>query len=416
MFAGIDFGTTNSTAGFAAEGKGRMIALGDGDQRTTPTVLFYDGGYRSFAVGHQADDALRRGRSGRYMRSLKSYLGSTSTVSTRLGGREYSLEDLIAEILRDFRLKLEKEGQDDVAHLVLGRPVRFNEDDDALDQRAEDRLRLAAARAGFASVSFQYEPVAAALAYEATLSHEELIVVADIGGGTTDFSVIRVAPGKAGSDRSQDILSNHGIYTGGDDFDAALVRSFAAPEMGRGSLYRSLDKLLPIPERYYAYLSRWHLINALLERQTLSDLRSMTSTAAEPKKLGRLLELAESQLFFEFSALVEGTKKDLSAQSEAALALRLFADPVSIPVTQADFEDAVSPQVEGIFSALDHALRMAGVSSSGVDRVFLTGGTTLVRAVKAGFLARFSPQQVVQTDAFTSVGYGLVLEALARSR
>lgn len=409
--AGIDFGTTNSTGGVVRGGAVSMVELGDG-ALATPTVLFFDAESKDFAVGHRADAALRAGQTGRYMRSLKTYLGRKDRVVTRLGGREYELEDLIAVILSTFRAALEATGGEAVDHVVMGRPVRFNDDDDALDRRAQDRLEKAARAAGFTSVSFQYEPIAAALAYEATVNAEELIVVADIGGGTSDFSIVRVGPGRQGLDRRGDILGNHGTYIGGDNFDASIIDAFVAPQMGKGTLFRSLDKRLPFPVHYFTWLARWHLFNNLLERKNLNELRSLLQVSEEPEKVGRLIELAENQLFFEFSGLVESSKKALSAAETAVLDMDIFEDPFQLAIPRAEFEDNAEPLVNGITHALHEALRQAGIAPDGVDRVFLTGGTTLVRAVKQGFTEVFDPGRIVHTDVFTSVGYGLVRDAM----
>lgn len=409
--AGIDFGTTNSTAGVAQAGGVAMTELGAGSL-AAPTVLFFDGDAKSFAVGADADAALRGGAAGRYMRSLKTYLGRKDKVVTRLGGREYMLEDLIAVILSAFRAKLEATAGEAIDHVVMGRPVRFNDDDDSLDRRAQDRLEQAARAAGFNSVSFQYEPIAAALAYEATATAEELIVVADIGGGTSDFSVIRVGPGRRKSDRRDDILGNHGAYIGGDNFDASIIDAFVAPQMGKGTLFRSMGKRLPFPVHYFTWLARWHLFNNLLERKNLNELRSLLRVSEEPEKVGRLIELAENQLFFEFSGLVESAKKDLSAAEVATLDMDVFTDSFQLAIPRAEFEDNAEPLTGGIIHALHETLRQAGTPPEAVDRVFLTGGTTLVRAVKQGFVDVFGPARIVHTDVFASVGYGLAREAM----
>lgn len=409
--AGIDFGTTNSTGGVVRDHAVSMAALGN-DALAAPTVLFFDADARAFSVGRQADDALRAGHTGRYMRSLKTYLGRKDRVATRLGGREYQLEDLIAVILSSFRATLETAAGEPVDHVVLGRPVRFNDDDDALDRRAQERLEQAAKAAGFASVSFQYEPIAAALAYEETVRAEELIVVADIGGGTSDFSILRVGPGRQGQDRRDDILGNHGAYIGGDNFDASVIDAFVAPQMGKGTLFRSMEKRLPFPVHYFTWLARWHLFNNLLERKNLNELRSLLRVSEEPEKVGRLIDLAENQLFFEFSGLVESAKKGLSTAETAVLDMDIFADPFQLAIPRAEFEDNAEPLVSGIIHALHESLRQAGVAPDTVDRVFLTGGTTLVRSVKQGFTDVFGPARIVHTDVFTSVGYGLVRDAM----
>lgn len=410
--AGIDFGTTNSTAGVARAGGVSMTELGAGGALAAPTVLFFDGDAKAFAVGADADAALRAGAAGRYMRSLKTYLGRKDKVVTRLGGREYTLEDLIAVILSAFRAKLETTAGEPINHVVMGRPVRFNDDDDELDRRAQDRLEQAARAAGFNSVSFQYEPIAAALAYEATATAEELIVVADIGGGTSDFSVVRVGPGQRNSDRRNDILGNHGAYIGGDNFDASIIDAFVAPQMGKGTLFRSMGKRLPFPVHYFTWLARWHLFNNLLERKNLNELRSLLRVSEEPDKVGRLIELAENQLFFEFSGLVENAKKDLSAANVATLDMDVFTDSFQLAIPRAEFEDNAEPLTAGVIHALHETLRQAGTAPDTVDRVFLTGGTTLIPAIKQGFVDVFGPSRIVHTDVFASVGYGLARQAL----
>ena len=215
--ASLDFGTTNSVAGVNNSGKIEMIPLGK-ESLETKTVLFYSFEDKNFYVGDEAVEELELETMGRYLVSLKSFLGSKEQIETTLGTTTYMLEDLISIIIRRFKAKIEAHVGQRVERIVLGRPVRFNDDDDALDQLAQERLQKAALQAGFKEVAFLYEPIAAAIAYEKQVQKEELILVADIGGGTTDYTIVRVG-GKKSSDRRDDILATNGVYVGGNSFD-----------------------------------------------------------------------------------------------------------------------------------------------------------------------------------------------------
>ena len=305
---GIDFGTTNSAIA-------RVNSDGDVELAVFPFEGVPTDAYRSLLYLEQLKE---RGRStvkswtgpegieryltaenkGRLIQSLKSFLSSRLLESTEIFGRRHTVEELIARILRDLREHAEKQFHAPISCAVAGRPVRFvgssNESDDAF---AQSRLEQAFRLAGFEAVEFEMEPVAAAHYYESTLDHDELILIGDFGGGTSDFSLIRVGPGIRRRGRQPgDLLGNAGVGLAGDAFDAKIIRHLVAPELGLGSEIRSGEKILPVPSWLYAKLERWHYLSFLRARDVTNLLRSLRIQAIEPEKIEALMHLIEDDL------------------------------------------------------------------------------------------------------------------------
>jgi hypothetical chaperone protein len=287
---------------------------------------------------------------------------------------------------------------------VVGRPVRYwgaeTADDDA---RAVGRMRDALGKAGFSEVVFEYEPVGAAARYAARLDHDELIVVADFGGGTTDFSVIRVGPG------TSEVLATGGIGVSGDAFDARVIDAVVAPALGRGSIYTTdeMGGTAPVPAWLYGHLRRWHLLSFLKEDSTQRLLHRVADGAHEPAKIAKLVTVVEDDLGMPLHRAVEGAKVRLSGQPEARVAL----SPVDLDlgVTRAGFESWIEEDLVAIEEVLDDVLARAGVAAAQIDRAFATGGSSLVPAVRARLAARF--RDVIGGEELTSVAWGLAARA-----
>ena len=260
---GIDFGTSNSTAGVAGtgvfDGTGTLLAL-EGGKLTLPSVIFFHAEDAHVSYGRAALADYLAGHDGRLMRSLKSLLGTAMMDDfTEVAGRAVMFKDLLATFIGELKRRAEQSAGQPFTRAVLGRPVFFVDDDAAADQRAEDTLRGIAMQVGWQEVGFQYEPIAAAFDYESTLSREELVLVVDIGGGTSDFTLIRLSPGRAQkADRKADILASSGVHIGGTDFDRALNLASVMPTLGLGSLLKSG---LQMPSSHYFNLATWHTIN-----------------------------------------------------------------------------------------------------------------------------------------------------------
>jgi hypothetical chaperone protein len=405
----IDFGTTNSVAGINRNNIIEMVQLGK-DRLETRSVLFYSFEDKNFYVGDDVAIELEDEVKGRYLQSLKSFLGSKEKIETTLGKDTYLVEDLISIILRRFKNKMETKALQEIDNVVLGRPVRFNEDDDELDKQAEKKLELAANKIGFKNVVFQYEPIAAALAYESKITKEELILVADIGGGTTDYSIIKVGgKNKNKLDRKEDILSNHGIYVGGNNFDSEIIKNFISPYLGRGTMYNIMGKDMEVASDLYFDLSEWHLFQRMFDKKVLLRIEKLIYMSYEKNKIERLQELIKGNLYFDFSNSIINSKIELSSKPLTQINMNMFSDPFSINLNKNNFEESIMEHTTRIEKSLEEALRLANITVNQIDKVFLTGGSTLVPSVQNIYTKYFPKNKIVHTDVFTSVGYGLTL-------
>jgi len=421
---GIDFGTTNSS-----------IACADGSSDINLARFPYLGGltdaYRSLLYLQQVkeggvntlkswtgpegiDQYLAADVKGRLIQSLKSFLSSRSLQSTEVFGRRYTLEDLIARILRDLRKKAEDQFGLSIKSAVVGRPVHFvGAESQEDDNYAESRLRLAFESAGYKSVEFEMEPVAAAQYYESTLDHDELILIGDFGGGTSDFSLVHVGPtvrrreGVSGS-----IVGNAGVGIAGDAFDAKIIRHLVSPALGAGSQLRSLGKILTVPSWVYIRLERWHHLSLLRGREVLEMLRGVHAQSLEPEKIGALIHFIKENLGFHLHRAVQKVKSDLSNASRAKFQFSDGFVDLEAEVERASFEEWISEELGQIERCVDSLLTTANVLPKDVDMVFLTGGSSFVPAVRRIFETRFGAQRIRGGNEFTSVARGLALKAM----
>jgi hypothetical chaperone protein len=350
---------------------------------------------------------------GRLIQSLKSYLPSRSLTGTGIFGRQYKFEDLVGRILSDLREQAERQFGRPIRHAMVGRPVRFvgaeTEEDDAY---AVERLRAAFTRAGFDSVDLELEPVAAAYSYQSTLDHDELILIGDFGGGTSDFSLLRVGPGVQRGSSSQEVLGNSGVRLAGDSFDARIVRKLVSPALGSDSYARSMNKILPaVPAWIYANLERWHYLSFLRTHEVTEILRSARLRALEPEKIKALSTLIEEDLGYQLHRAVQRVKFELSHAERAEFHFRDGSMELQIPVTRLEFEGWIAEELRSIEGSIDSLLETSGVRPRDVDRVFLTGGSSFVPAVRRIFVQRFGEQRIRGGHEFTSVAHGLALRA-----
>jgi hypothetical chaperone protein len=356
---------------------------------------------------------LQAEQKGRLIQSMKSFLSSRSLQTTDVFGKRRTLEALIACILSDLREKAERQFATSVTRAVVGRPVHFvgaeTEED---DQYAQQRLEKAFHLAGFESVNFEMEPVAAAHYYESTLDRDELILIGDFGGGTSDFSLLRVGPGIRRRGRSaKDLLRNAGIGLAGDAFDAKLIRHIVAPALGAGTEIRSMNKILPVPNWVYFKLERWHHLSFLRTKEVMNMLNGVKAQAFHPEKIGALIDLIEEDLGYQLHRAIQNTKCDLSNQETAQFTFTGGAVDLNAVVHRCDFESWISEELVQIETCVDGLLKSSGVDGRDVDTVFLTGGTSFVPAVRRIFDARFGRERIRTGHEFTSVAMGLALKA-----
>jgi hypothetical chaperone protein len=422
---GFDFGTTNSAVALHDQKSGIQLASFPslaGPIESVRSVLYIEslrtgnGPRKAHALTGSAaiERYLQAEEKGRLIQSLKSHLSSRSLTGTEVFGRRYRLEDLVARILGDLRRHAEKHFERPISFAMVGRPVRFvgaetPEDDDY----AVARLRVAFAAAGFERVEFEMEPVAAACAYEASLDHDELILIGDFGGGTSDFSLLRVGPDVRRRGRTaNDLLGNSGVGLAGDAFDARIVRKLVSPALGSNSEARSLGKLLPaVPAWIYANLERWHYLSFLRTNNVREILKSARIRALEPEKIIALITLIEEDLGYQLHQAVQRVKFELSRNDAAEFRFRDGSMDLRIPVTRREFESWIANDLETMEESIDKLLKSSGIDPRSVDRVFLTGGSSFVPAVRRIFETRFGKDRIRGGNEFTSVAHGLALRA-----
>jgi hypothetical chaperone protein len=424
---GIDFGTTNSSIAHANNSDVVHLAK-------FPYLGALTDSYRSLLYLQQVEEGsaksvkswtgpegiehyLSADAKGRLIQSLKSFLTSRTLHGTEVFGRRYTLEDLIARILRDLREKAERQFGIDIKSAVVGRPVHFAGTEKAEDDRyAEGRLRSAFQLAGYEFVEFEMEPVAAAHYYESLLDHDELILIGDFGGGTSDFSLVHVGPGIRRRGRVPgDIVGNAGLGIAGDAFDAKIVRHLVSPALGAGSQLLSLDKILTVPNWVYIKLERWHHLSLLRAKDVLDMLKSVHAQSLEPEKIGALIHFIKEDLGFQLHRAVQKVKCELS---NAPATTFQFADgfvDLNAVVKRASFEEWISEELGQIAACVDSLLNSSGVHPKDVDMVFLTGGSSFVPAVRKIFEARFGEKRIRGGNEFTSVARGLALKAVDSS-
>lgn len=424
LAVGLDFGTTNSALAVASgEGSPTLARFGDGGAlaQTFRSILYFHPDAREpsgrlvpFAGPAAIARYLEAEGEGRLIQSTKSFLASRLFVSTSVFGTVVSLQTLIAWLLRDLRRRAEAELGPLGTRAVVGRPVAFaNAEGPEDEELALRRLRLALGEAGFRDVVFEYEPVAAAHHYEQSLDHDELVLIGDFGGGTSDFSLLRLGPSARRQGGAREILATEGVAVAGDAFDARIVRERVAPALGRGTQFRSLfgGGPLPVPAWIYGHLERWHHLGMLKQRKNLQLLFDLRREALEPGKLDALVHVVEHDLGFHLYRAVEATKLALSASPEAPF---VFGDgPVAIDarVGRGEFEGWIGGEVAAIEACIDRLLGAAGAATADVDRVFLTGGSSLVPAVRRIFATRFGEERLRSGAELTSVASGLALRA-----
>lgn len=409
---GVDFGTSNSTVGWVRPGQPALLALEDG-KPTLPSAVFFNADDNEVRYGRAALADYLEGYEGRLMRSLKSLLG-TSLIDgqTEVAGRALPFRQLLAQFIGELKQRAEREAGRGFEHAVLGRPVFFIDDDPAADRLAQDTLAGIASNAGFREVAFQFEPIAAAFDYESQIAREELVLVADIGGGTSDFSLVRLSPQRSAKvDRRGDILASGGVHIGGTDFDKYLSLSAFMPLLGYGSMLLSGAQ---VPSSYYFNLATWHTINQAYSRKSTAQLAELVRDACEPDKLGRLQRLVEDRAGHWLAMRAEEAKIGLSGAPEVMQELDRLCPPATLTVRRAQFEDAIAQLVDSVAATVARLLAEAGVGPGRVDTVFFTGGSSGVAALRQRIGALLPGARKVEGDLFGSIGAGLALDAARR--
>ncbi|TFW14797.1 Hsp70 family protein [Duganella callida] len=409
---GVDFGTSNSTVGWVRPGQPVMLGLEDG-KATLPSVVFFNADDDEVTYGRAALADYLAGYEGRLMRSMKSLLG-TSLIDgqTEVGGRALPFRMLLAQFIGELKRRAERAAGRDFSSAVFGRPVHFIDDSKEHDQQAEATLAEVARSVGFKDIAFQFEPIAAAFDYESQIEREELVLIADIGGGTSDFSLVRLSPERARkAERRDDILANGGVHIGGTDFDKYLSLSSLMPLLGYGSRLRNNSE---VPSSYFFNLATWHTINQVYTKKMWSQLSDLLRDSDEQEKLGRLQRLIDERAGHWLAMKAEEGKIALSDAARVELALDRLAPPVTVALRREQFDGAIDHLVGSVETTVRDLLRDASVTPAQVDTVFFTGGSSGVRLLRERIGAVVPAARKVEGDLFGSIGAGLALDAVRK--
>lgn len=432
-FCAIDFGTSNSAIAIPIPGTARMRLVPlEGEHLTMPTAVFYctdgddlpPGAIRGLTLddhlprtfGRAAVLAYIDGYEGRLMRSMKSILGTALVDQTTEVGHGHGVKylDVITGYLRHLRDVAQRAGGQPLESVIMGRPVFFVDDDAERDAAAQASLEAAARAVGFKNVSFQFEPIAAAFDYEQQATKEELVLVADIGGGTSDFSVVRVGPARANRlDRRDDILASHGIHIAGTDFDRHVSLASVMPPLGYGGFGPSINGQppRPVPSRVYFDLTTWHLINTVYQPQRAAELRNMADFYGDPLQHQRLLKVVNERLGHALVGRAESAKIAVSQGGDTDIDLALIEKGLHSPLSAAQMCKALNADLGRIVGCAHETVKQAGLHYGDISALYFTGGSTGLKLLTDELEAAFPAAKAVRGDRLASVATGLGLQA-----
>lgn len=407
---GIDFGTSNSALAIAGA-EDVTLALVEGQDTTLPSAIFYP--FEGKAVfGRAAQKLFTEREEGRFMRSLKRILGtSLMEQGTVVNGGHKKFEVILEDFIGRMKACAEAQAGTALENVVMGRPVHFVDGDPDADARAQVALEKVARNIGFKNVEFQYEPIAAAFAHERNLNGDKLSLVADIGGGTSDFTLIRLSHQSLDkTDRKDDILANAGVRVGGNDFDKSLCLSEFMPHFGYGTAYG--NKHLILPASPFHDLSEWSKVNFLYTPRMRRQMQDLFSQSHEPERFGRFLKILKEETGHQLLSAVEENKIVLTKEKAAESDLGFVEEELEIRVTRAGFNVAVEMHIQNISRSITECLHQAGIKEDAVELVILTGGTTEVPALKDAIRSRFPKAGISEENKLSSVATGLGYDSL----
>ncbi len=411
---GIDFGTSNSAAAWIDAQGGLQVVPLAGSRAEMPTALFFASETQTVLYGAEAMQAYLAGTEGRLLRSLKSLLGSRLMDEyTAVNGQSLRFYDILVLFFKELRRRCETHAGQPLTHAVLGRPVHFVDDDAERDAQAQATLERAARDAGFTHLSCQLEPIAAALDYEQRVQGETTALVVDIGGGTSDFTVIRLNPARSQRrDRRADILATTGIHLGGTDFDRLLDLAAVMPLLGyrhQGAGGR------PVPNSVFFDLATWHLIHQAYTRRALHFAAELRPSYADPELHQRLMQVLEGQHGHRLLSAVEAAKIACSESGQlAAIDLAFLGASLTAGIDTGRLQEALQASVGQVVQCAQACVHAAGRTS--VDVVYLTGGSSALRPLVEALKAAMPQAQLVEGNRFGGVAAGLAHAGAAVGR
>lgn len=405
---GLDFGTSNSALAIMdAESRSIIKTFNEG------SLLYFpeDKSYGHFVGKEALEQYFGNDMRGRFMKSLKTILPRSSFNYTIIEGKAYFAEDLAALIIGHLKKKADEFTGENVTSAVFGRPVVFD-DDPEKDQLAEERLLKAARKAGFTDIHFQYEPIAAAFTYERELTHPELVLVGDFGGGTSDFTLMRLDPRKFNqANRKSDMIAKGGIHIAGDEFDARVMWEKVVPHFGYGVKYKSREKMLDLPVHYFRSMCTIDDLNDFRHRKNRRALDIFLRETGFDERFARFITLIDHNLGYSLLSTIERSKMKLSTEEYTWLQYARLNISLNEKMTLQEFNGIIEPDITSISGYLDEFLHRSGISRNEIDSIFITGGSSLTRSIRNIFIERFGNDKIRSGDSFNSVAYGLAYSA-----
>jgi len=407
---GIDFGTTNSALSIFDEEKSEIIAT-----ISIPSLIYFKHAQTSaddenYVVGEKAiEEYLNDGMKGRFIKSIKQILSRTTFTETRIQNRRYNASDLVTLILKDLKETADKITGFNCTKAIIGRPVFFDDDNTQKDTLAQTRLKKAAENAGFTDVRFQFEPIGAAFAYEKTITKKEKVLVADLGGGTTDFTYLVLDPEKVGSkDRKNDMIASGGIYIGGDSLDSAFMWEKGTPYFGKNTQYEATrGQILNVPKSLFANICSWDKMNFFNGQRIQKDIEDYYYFSGNDRKFKNLITLIDHNLGYSVFQSIEKTKIELSDKQSSDFVYNNMGIEIDEAVSLIQYNEVIEKDVQRISEYLDKFLTTYNINPTDIDCLFLTGGTSMVSAIQHLFKTKFPHIPMNSGDNFKSVAKGL---------
>tara|TARA_R110002110_G_scaffold415856_2_gene658411 strand:+ start:11864 stop:13120 length:1257 start_codon:yes stop_codon:yes gene_type:complete len=410
---GLDFGTSNSTLAISHDSKASLIAL-SGRSPILKSAIFFDSEIREHFIGQYGIDRYLDGGQGRLMLSLKSILGS-SLLNEKIAvcGKWVTYRDIIGLIIKHIKDTGEAQLNTVLTHVALGRPVRYHDTDDTRDKLAQDAMELIMKEQGFKEVLFQYEPIAAALDYESTISKEQIAFIIDLGGGTSDFTIIKLnSDTKQSNNRKDDILANCGLHIGGTNFDKALSLHTIMPLFGKGSMIRGMNgSKLEMPKSLYYSLTSWHLLNNLYTNKNINEIKELHSVSEQKRLVKRAIDILQNKQGHYLLQAAESSKVKLSTALDDIIDISDVEHDLQAFISREEFESCCHNLIHDLQKTIQITLATAGLNANQIDSVFLTGGTTKIPLVCNLVRDIFPDTQFVKGDVHGSVGKGLAITA-----
>jgi hypothetical chaperone protein len=409
-FCGFDFGTSNSSIGVINNTEVVMVPLESGNSLIR-TAIFIDEEERGFLFGSDAVAAYLNGYEGRLLQSIKSVLGTPLMHEMTNGFNEMMpFSSIIGLFIAEAKKRAEQYYGHEISDVVLGRPVRFNDNDDELDAQAENLLREVATKQGFKNIEFQLEPIAAANAFQLNNDIEGNLLIVDIGGGTSDFTVL--ASDTSNSAQCYQVLGTSGIHIGGTNLDQVLALNKIMPELGMNTLMRTMNGTnITIPSMWFHQLSTWHEINGLYQPAIIKNIQHSLTSALDAKRANRLIKVLEKQYGHRILEDVEHCKRHLSSSHRSAVSLEEIEHSLHIEVSKREFERIIEPVIASIRDKINELVTQCDLRNDSIDYVFYTGGTTLIPIVQHTINRMFPNSKALTGDMLHSVGIGLTLDA-----